>query len=84
MKVSVYSTTTCPFCVMVKRWLTENNIEFEDILVDRDPRAAQKMVALSGQMGVPFTWVEDEDADTQYGILGYDLPTLRETFRTPN
>lgn len=54
------------------------------ILVADDPRAAQKMVALSGQMGVPFTWVEDEDADTQYGILGYDLPTLRETFRTPN
>jgi len=75
MKVSVYSTTTCPYCVMVKRWLGEKGIEFEDILVDNDPKAAQQMVKLSGQMGVPFTWIEDDKGET-HGVLGYDVPTL--------
>lgn len=75
MKITVYSTTTCPYCVMVKRWLSERKIEFNDVLVDKDPKAAQEMIKLSGQMGVPFTWVEDEDGEGQ-GILGYDVPTL--------
>ena len=29
MTVTVYSTTTCPFCVMVKDWLKEQNVESE-------------------------------------------------------
>jgi len=58
MKVSVYSTTTCPYCVMLKKWLKDKDIEFDDIYVDRDRAAAQRMVKLSGQMGVPFTTIE--------------------------
>ncbi|NCU37575.1 hypothetical protein EOL96_00725 [Candidatus Saccharibacteria bacterium] len=78
MKVSVYSTTTCPYCVMVKKWLQDKNVEFEDILVDCDPQAAQKMIKLSGQMGVPFTWIQDDDNEESegQGVLGYDIATL--------
>lgn len=75
MKVTVYSTTTCPYCVMVKRWLNDKGIKFEDVLVDRDVDAARKMVELSGQMGVPFTWIEDENQDAK-GVLGYDPGSL--------
>ncbi|PID99467.1 NrdH-redoxin [Candidatus Saccharibacteria bacterium] len=75
MKVTVYSTTTCPYCTMVKKWLEEKKVEFEEVLVDRDPNRAQEMVQLSGQMGVPFTYVTD-DAGKSQGVLGYDVPTL--------
>lgn len=75
MKVSVYSTTTCPYCVMLKKWLKDKDIEFDDIYVDRDRAAAQKMVKLSGQMGVPFTTIEGEDGKLQ-GVLGFDVPTI--------
>lgn len=75
MKVTVYSTTTCPYCIMVKNWMKDKGIEYDDILVDRDPKAAQKMVELSGQMGVPFTWIENDEGKGQ-GVLGYDVPTL--------
>jgi len=34
-KVKIYSTPTCPFCMMAKKFLKENNIDFEDIDVIR-------------------------------------------------
>lgn len=77
MKVTVYSTTTCPYCVMLKRWLGERNIEFTDYFVDKNPYAAQMMMQLSGQQGVPFTTIEDDDGVID-GVLGFDRQTLEE------
>lgn len=52
-KVIVYSTTTCPYCHMVKDFLKEKGVEFEDIDVARDQEKAKEMMSKSGQMGVP-------------------------------
>lgn len=74
-KITIYSTTTCPYCVMLKRWLDERKIEYTNYMVDQNPIAAQQMVNLSGQMGVPFTTIE-KDGKMQ-GILGFDVPTFK-------
>ena len=71
MKITVYSTTTCPYCVMLKRWLDGQKIAYTDYLVDKNPFAAQNMVQLSGQMGVPFSTIEHADGTTEK-ILGFD------------
>lgn len=71
MRVTVYSTTTCPYCVMLKRWLDEKKIEYTDYMVDKNPFAAQMMVQQSGQRGVPFSTIEHEDG-TLDKILGFD------------
>lgn len=73
MKITVYSTTTCPYCVMLKRWLDEKKIEYTDYLVDKNPYAAQMMVQQSGQMGVPFSTIEHEDGSVDK-VLGFDRP----------
>ena len=52
-RVIVYSTTTCPWCTRLKDYLTRRGVPFKDIDVSRDQAAAQRMVAKSGQMGVP-------------------------------
>lgn len=78
MKITVYSTMTCPYCFKLKDWLKEHNIEFEDVLVDKDPHAAQKMVQLSGQMGVPFTTIENEESKEIQGVLGFNVPVLTQ------
>ncbi len=69
--ITVYSTTTCPYCVMLKRWLEENKLPFQEYLVDQNPIAAQNMVRLSGQRGVPFSTIEHEDGSTDK-IVGFD------------
>lgn len=71
MKVTVYSTTTCPYCVMLKRWLDEKKIEYTEYMVDKNPVAAQVMVRQSGQMGVPFSTIEHQDGSVDK-ILGFD------------
>lgn len=71
MKITVYSTTTCPYCVMLKRWLDSKSIEYTNYMVDQNPIAAQQMVNLSGQMGVPFSTIEHEDGKIEK-ILGFD------------
>ena len=74
-KVTVYSTSTCPYCVMLTRWLNDKNIEFTEYKVDKNPFAAQMMVQISGQMGVPFTTIENDGEVTK--ILGFDRPKLQ-------
>lgn len=51
--VIVYSTPSCPYCVMAKNFLKENNILFKDVDVSKDKARAMEMVEKSGQMGVP-------------------------------
>jgi len=53
MTIKVYSTPTCPFCVMAKKYLSSKNIGYEDIDVSKDRNAAVEMVQKSGQRGVP-------------------------------
>lgn len=58
MKVTVYSTPTCPYCKLTKDFLKENSIAFADVDVSSDPSMANEMVKKSGQMGVPVIDVD--------------------------
>jgi len=55
MKVTVYSTEGCPWCKKVKAFLTDHKVKFTDKDVAADPKAAQHMIKISGQQGVPVT-----------------------------
>ena len=71
MKITVYTTHTCPYCVMLKNWLNDKGVKYENYMVDENPIAAQNMIRLSGQMGVPFSTVEYDDGRIEK-ILGFD------------
>lgn len=77
MKITIYSTTTCPYCVMLKRWLDDKKIEYTDYLVDQNPFAAQNMIQLSGQRGVPFSTIEYGDGSMEK-IIGFDRPRFEQ------
>ena len=72
MKIIVYSTPTCPYCSMAKEFFKEHNIEFDDIDVSQDQKAAMEMVQKSGQMGVPVIDLGGEI------IVGFDLPRIKK------
>ena len=75
MKVTVYSTPTCPWCMMVKKHLKSNNIDFEDIDVSVDTDAAIEMVKKSGQRGVP---VIDIDGNI---VIGYNKEAIDQLLK---
>ena len=79
-KITIYTTKTCPFCKMEKEYLNSKNIQYEEILVDERPEEAQKMIEMSGQLGVPFTVIKKED-DSEEKILGFDKARIDQILR---
>ncbi len=72
MTITVYSTGTCPFCGMLKTYLTEKGKVFTEKLVDTDETARTEMAAASGGfLGVPFT-VITLDNGTRETVMGFD------------
>ncbi|MGA1791208.1 MAG: glutaredoxin family protein [bacterium] len=57
-KVKVYSTATCPYCRMLKDFLNEKQVLFENVDVGQDREAVKEMREKSGQMGVPVVDIE--------------------------
>ncbi len=76
-KVKIYTTATCGFCRAEKAYLSDKGVEYEEVRIDDDTRTAEEMVNLSGQMGVPFTVIEQEDGH-KLGVLGFDQPKLSQ------
>jgi len=81
MKITIYSTRTCGYCVMLKKWLDDKSVKYTVYNVDENPIAAQNMVRLSGQMGVPFSTIEYDDGKTE-NILGFDRPKFEKALKT--
>ncbi len=71
VQVKIYSTQTCPFCKMEKEYLDGHGIQYENIFIDEDKQAAQDLMALEGQIGVPFTIFTKEDGGKET-LLGFD------------
>lgn len=71
MQITIYSTTTCPYCKMLKDYLTSKNIEYAEKLVDQDDAAREEMMKESGGfLGVPFTVMMKDG--TKETVVGFD------------
>ena len=73
----LYSSHTCPYCVMEKKWLDEKGVDYKLIYVDEDREAAISLVRRSGQQGVPQTEVIYDNDDVEF-IVGFDRGKLSE------
>jgi len=59
-KVKVYSTSACPYCVMLENWLNENMVEHDHYNVGEDREKAKEMIIKTGQRGVPVIDIDGE------------------------
>ena len=71
MTVTVFSTTTCPYCKMLKDYLSQKNIAFEAIDVSVDHARGKEMIQKSGQMGVPVVIINKDDGKEEI-VIGFD------------
>ncbi|MFC2065534.1 glutaredoxin domain-containing protein [Chloroflexota bacterium] len=70
MGVKIYTTPTCGYCHQVKGFLSERGVRYTEYDVSRDRAAADEMVRLTGQMGVPVILVDEQ------AVIGFDRPRL--------
>ena len=81
MKITIYSTTTCPYCNSLKDYLEENGFSFTEKLIDQDDVAKEEMMKESdGFLGVPFS-VFTKDGGTKEKVLGFDKGRINEILK---
>ena len=66
MRIDIYTSPTCGYCHQAKRFLDERRIQYFEYDVSRDQDAAERMVNLTGQMGVPVLVIDGQV------VLGFD------------
>ena len=59
-KIKIYSTPFCGYCKLLKQYLEEKKVIFEEIDVSQNDQAAQEMIIKSGQQGVPVIIINQD------------------------
>lgn len=73
--ITIFTTNTCSYCVMVKRWLASKGLTYQEVNIETNPERTQEVLTMSGALTVPVTVVTKHD-DTQEVIVGYNLARL--------
>ncbi|WP_212962036.1 glutaredoxin family protein [Siminovitchia fordii] len=75
MPVTVYTTTRCPYCVMLKNFLKEKEIAFHEVNVESNPEKMKQLIKTTGQMGVPQTEINGQ------WIIGFDPNSIMDALK---
>ncbi len=73
--ITIFTTNTCAYCVMVKKWLGAKGFTYEEVNLDQNPERQAEAMQISGAMTVPVTVVTKED-DSREVVVGYNLAKL--------
>jgi glutaredoxin len=73
--ITIFTTNTCAYCGMVKKWLDSKGHKYDVVNLDQNPERQAEALALSGALTVPITVVTKDD-DSQQVIIGLNLAKL--------
>lgn len=73
--VTVFSTSSCPWCVKAKEYLSSLGVTFDAIDVGVDREAAKEVVQKTRQRGVPVVKIGE-----RY-IVGFDQEAIKSALR---
>jgi len=71
-KVKIYTTPICPYCFTLKKFLKENNVDFEEIDASQSQEIQDLLIEKTGKMTVPVVAINDE------WIQGFNREKLTE------
>lgn len=74
-RVTIFTTNTCAYCGMVKKYLTAKGVGYEEVNLDQNPERQAEAQKISGVLSVPVTVVTKQD-DSREVIIGYNLAKL--------
>ncbi|HYH74800.1 MAG TPA: glutaredoxin family protein [Candidatus Saccharimonadales bacterium] len=73
--VTIFTTNTCAYCVMVKKYLSNKGIAYEEVNLDQNPERQAEALEISGALTVPVTVVTQQD-DSRDVVVGFNLAKL--------
>ena len=73
--ITIFTTNTCAYCAMVKKYLDAKAHKYDVVNLDEQPERQAEAMALSGSMTVPITVVTKQD-DSREVVVGYNLSKL--------
>ena len=74
--ITIFTTNTCAYCGMVKKFLDMKGQRYEVVNLDEHPERNQEAYDLShGALTVPITVVTKEDNSKEV-VVGYNLAKL--------
>ncbi|MEI6755540.1 MAG: glutaredoxin family protein [bacterium] len=73
--ITIFTTNTCGYCSMVKKYLGAKGMSYEEVNLDEFPQRQAEALELSGALTVPVTVVTKQD-ETKEVIVGYNLAKL--------
>ncbi len=73
--ITIFTTNTCAYCVMVKRWLSSKGLPYEEVNLEEHPERQAEALEVSGALTVPVTVVTRQD-DSKEVVVGYNLAKL--------
>jgi len=73
--ITIFTTNTCAYCVMVKRWLQSKGFTYDEVNLDTNPERQKEAYELTGALTVPVTVVTKQD-DSKEVVVGYNLAKL--------
>jgi glutaredoxin 3 len=73
--ITIFTTNTCSYCGMVKRYLSSKGLSYDEVNLEEHPDRQEEVLKMSGALTVPITIVTKQD-DSQEVIVGYNLSRL--------
>ncbi len=73
--ITIFTTNTCGYCAMVKKYLDMKGQNYDVVNLDEHPDRQAEALNLSGALTVPITVVTKQD-DSQEVVVGYNLSRL--------
>jgi glutaredoxin 3 len=73
--ITIFTTNTCAYCGMVKKYLGAKGISYEEVNIDEHPHRQAEAMSLSGALTTPVTVVTKQD-DSKEVIVGWNPAQL--------
>jgi glutaredoxin 3 len=71
-EVKIYTTPTCPYCKMAKKFLDNNGIKYQEFDIAKDKAAREEMKSKCHSLAVPTICFDGEV------LIGFNEAVLRE------
>ena len=73
--ITIFTTNTCAYCAMVKKYLGSKGMSYDVVNLDEQPERQAEAYELSGALTVPITVVTKADESREV-VIGYNLAKL--------